>query len=30
MNRLKNIVGALGIAVPLALSIDGAHAEDTL
>src|SRR5262245_51493591 len=30
MNRLKNIVGALGIAVPLALSIAGAHADDTL
>src|SRR5689334_8893401 len=30
MNRLKNIVGALGVAVPLALSIGGARAEDTL
>jgi hypothetical protein len=30
MNRLKNIVGALGIAVPLALSIGDARAEDTL
>ena len=30
MNRLKNIVGALGIAVPLASSIAGAHADDTL
>jgi ABC-type nitrate/sulfonate/bicarbonate transport system substrate-binding protein len=30
MNGLKNIVGALGIAVPLALSIGGARAEDTL
>ena len=30
MNRLKNIVGALGVVVPLALSIGGARAEDTL
>ena len=30
MNRLKNIVGALGIAVPLALSGGLAWAEDTL
>src|SRR5262245_10136810 len=30
MNKLKNIVGALGITVPLALSIAGAHSEDTL
>ena len=30
MNGLKNIVSALGIAVPLALSIGGARAEDTL
>src|SRR5215510_10401505 len=30
MNRLKNIVGALGIVVPLALGTGSAHAEDTL
>src|SRR6185312_2190511 len=30
MNRLKKIVGALGIAVPLALGTGSAHAEDTL
>ena len=30
MNRLKKIVGALGIAVPLALCTGSAHAEDTL
>jgi len=30
MNRLKKIVGALGIAVPLALGAGSAHAEDTL
>src|SRR5580765_5845111 len=30
MNRLKKIVGALGIAMPLALGTGSAHAEDTL
>src|SRR5689334_18088001 len=30
MNRLKKIVGALGIVVPLALCTGSAHAEDTL